>query len=78
MSLPFFWLERTAYHDAIAHGMIPPGVWAAASAARASGLILRDRCFGIRLTRKPLRLNTLDMVCSRPTFGLHYIDYALL
>jgi hypothetical protein len=41
--------------------MIPPEAWAAASAALALALILRDRGFGIRLTRKPPGLHLLDV-----------------
>jgi hypothetical protein len=48
-------------HDAIAYGMIPPGLGPAAAPPRAPVLGLRDRRFGIRLTGKPPRLRMRDV-----------------
>ena len=48
---------------AIAYRMIPPGLGPAASPARPPVFILRDRRCGIRLTRKPLRVDMLHVGC---------------
>jgi hypothetical protein len=49
-------------YDAIAHGMIPPGLRPAASPARPPVLILCDGRFGIRLTGKPAGLHVLHVL----------------
>ncbi len=50
-------------NDAIAYGMIPPGLGPSAAPARSPVLILHDRRFSIRLTRTPSRLDMLHLVC---------------
>ena len=49
-------------HEAIADGVIPPGAWTAPAASLAPALIRCDSRFGIRLTRKPLRVDILHLV----------------
>lgn len=55
-------------HDAIPDGMIPPGLWAAASPTRPPALILRDGRCRIRLTRQPPDWHRLDVRTDRYRF----------
>src|SRR5262249_17918921 len=49
-------------HNAIADGMIPPGLRPATSLARPPVLILRDGRYGIRFTGKPAGLHVRDVL----------------
>src|SRR5262245_37773844 len=55
-------------HNAIAYRMIAPGAWAATSSALLLALICCQGGFGIRQAGKPLRLDTLGVVCHRLGF----------